>query len=132
VTEVNCSIKLCSIRIFLVMTAAWSSISPAATFNVDTFEDSAALQGGIDVVNVPAGTYHLTLNGTGGPETEEGDLDLTDSVLITGAGMDVTLIDAGGNQNQGFHDRVFHVHAGTEASISHLTVTRGWLDGMGG
>ncbi len=47
---------------------------------------------GPDVISVPAGTYFLS--GAGGEDAAAtGDLDLTDSVTIEGAGMALTIID---------------------------------------
>ncbi len=79
----------------------------AATFDVDRTDDSASatactaapndcsLRGavitanatvGADVINIPAGTYFITIVGPGEDGALTGDFDLTDDVTITGAG----------------------------------------------
>jgi CSLREA domain-containing protein len=58
---------------------------------------------GADTINLPAGIYELTIAGSGEDAAASGDLDITDSLKILGAGDDVTTIDAAG------FDRVIHV-----------------------
>lgn len=48
---------------------------------------------GLDEIILPAGIYTLTLVGTG---NNAGDLDVQDDLILTGAGADVTIIDANG------------------------------------
>jgi Ca2+-binding RTX toxin-like protein len=62
---------------------------------------------GIDTVNVPTGTYHLTIAGAGENGAATGDLDLLESVKVVGAGAGQTTVDA-----TGLGDRVFHVLPG--------------------
>ena len=58
---------------------------------------------GADVIKLKAGVYRLTLTGAGEDLAATGDLDITDSVTITGKGAALTVVD-------GHHsDRVFHV-----------------------
>ncbi len=58
---------------------------------------------GPDVIKLKAGVYRLTLTGAGEDLAATGDLDITDSVTITGKGASSTVVD-------GHHsDRVFHV-----------------------
>src|SRR5215213_4942928 len=45
---------------------------------------------GADTITLPAGTYRLTIGGTG---NNAGDLDLTASVTISGAGPERTIVD---------------------------------------
>src|SRR5262245_50450845 len=58
---------------------------------------------GPNTIIVPAGTYNLTIAGTGEDAGQTGDLDITNSVTIQGAGSASTIIDG--------HtwDRVFQV-----------------------
>ena len=52
---------------------------------------------GDDSIVVPAGTYTLTIGGSGEDGAATGDLDITDTsgkLTITGAGADVVTIDA--------------------------------------
>lgn len=54
------------------------------------------------VVDVPAGTYKLTIPGRGEEDAETGDLDIRRDMTIRGAGARDTIIDGNGI------DRVFH------------------------
>ena len=73
---------------------------------------------GADAIVVPAGTY--VLGGAGNEDlAASGDLDLRDSVSITGAGAGVTIIDGGGN------DRLIDVVESAIVSISDLTLRNG-------
>lgn len=73
-----------------------------------------------DQINVPAETYLLKLTGSGEDAAATGDLDLTDDVIIVGAGAGLTII-------KGKKDRVLQVVPGTTAVITDLTVTKGKL-----
>src|SRR5690606_37164132 len=64
------------------------------------------------VIALPQGTFTLSLTGTGEDAATTGDLDITDTLTITGAGAGRTFIDAAGI------DRVFHVHAGASLELS--------------
>src|SRR5262245_40991258 len=59
---------------------------------------------GRDTINVPAGTYQLSIAGLTEDGAATGDLDLLESVKIVGAGAEDTRIDA-----TGLGDRVLHV-----------------------
>ncbi|MDC0176265.1 FG-GAP-like repeat-containing protein, partial [Planctomycetaceae bacterium] len=77
---------------------------------------------GDDSIFVPAGTYTLTIGGSGEDGAATGDLDITDTsghLTITGAGADVVTIDANDL------DRVIDIHAEATADISFLTLTNG-------
>jgi len=87
---------------------------------------------GRDVINIPAGTYKLTLEpplsvAGGGPVDTDGvlDLDIADSLSISGQGQGVTMID-------GDHiSRVFDINskAGSiSVSISNLTIRNGKVE----
>src|SRR5215212_5437247 len=75
---------------------------------------------GADVINVPASgnRYRLTRHGTGDDVAVKGDLDITESVTIAGAGAGSTIVDGDAA------DRVFENRAGT-STIRDLTVTNG-------
>src|SRR5512141_1158976 len=64
---------------------------------------------GADVITLPAGTYTLTIAGANENAAASGDLDITDSAPINGAGTATTISDGGAI------DRVFDVLAGTSA-----------------
>ncbi len=77
------------------------------------------------VINVPAGTYTLTIPATC-PSNDAicGDLNLTANVTITGAGAASTIIQASATDSSTGIDRVFRVDSGT-ATISGMTVRNG-------
>jgi large repetitive protein len=81
---------------------------------------------GADEVLVPAGWYTLTLAGANENLAATGDLDVTDDVTFTGAGAELTVIDADGL------DRVFHIHAEVSATITGVRVQHGEVPSSGG
>lgn len=74
--------------------------SGACTLRAAIMESNALM--GASTVQLPAGTYRLTLTGTGGDA--QGDLDVRDGVQILGAGAATTIIDGNG---QVLRDRIF-------------------------
>lgn len=78
-----------------------------------------------DTINLPAGTYVLTLSGVGEDAAAAGDLDLSGDVWVQGTGAGTTVVD--GNLS----DRVFDVQAGT-VSLAKLTVRNGRVAGLAG
>jgi len=78
-----------------------------------------------DIINLPPGTYRLSIPGRGENHGATGDLDILERVDLRGAGQSTTIIDAGGV------DRVLHVHRmhwwpGDEATkITDVTITGG-------
>ncbi len=78
-------------------------------------------------ISVPAGTYTLTIVGSGENETLTGDLDITSSLTIVGAGRNRTIID--GNKGV-LNDYVFHVHTGGSLTLTDATITNGDLSGL--
>jgi len=60
---------------------------------------------GTDTITLPAGTYLLAIPGRQENGAATGDLDVTDTVTITGAGASATIVDAAGV------DRAFDVYA---------------------
>src|SRR5947207_834427 len=68
--------------------------------------DSANATAGDDIITLPAGTFKLTLTGAGENANATGDLDVTESVTIQGAGQGQTFIDGNGT------DRIFDVLGG--------------------
>ncbi|HTP02937.1 MAG TPA: CSLREA domain-containing protein, partial [Anaerolineales bacterium] len=127
-----------------------TSVAAAATFVVNSTSDAlddnpgdgvchtaavectlrAAVQeanasAGTDTISVPAGTYTLSVGASGEDAAAAGDLDITESVIITGAGMNGTVIDANSI------DRAFQVISGT-LTISDLTIQHGTANPGGG
>lgn len=80
-------------------------------------------------IEIPPGTYPLTLTGPDEDSARTGDLDITDTVAIFGIAGEV-IIDARGN------DRVFHIMDSTAEpdvnTIADLTITGGRADFTGG
>ncbi len=73
---------------------------------------------GADVITVPAGTYTLSITGTGEDANATGDLDINSDITIIGAGSGSTIINANGI------DRVFDLHSGASA-LQKLTIENG-------
>src|SRR5439155_13289990 len=81
---------------------------------------------GGDTIALAPGHYRLTLPGPGEDAAETGDLDLTRSVTIAGAGARSTVVDAEGI------DRAFDVAAGPAVQIWGVSITGGLVAGEGG
>jgi hypothetical protein len=76
-------------------------------------------------INVPAGTYNLTITGSG---NNAGDLDVTGDITIVGAGAGKTVINA-----SSLNDRIFDVAgSGYKLNLSRLTLTGGSTTSVGG
>ena len=80
---------------------------------------------GPDMITVPEGTYKLALAGSFEDLAATGDLDITQDLTITGAGMNATIIDADSL------DRAFHQFGGS-LTLSDLTVQNGLASPGGG
>jgi CSLREA domain-containing protein len=77
---------------------------------------------GPHTINVPAGTYTLTIAGAGEEDTATGDLDISEDITITGAGAATTIINGGGI------DRVFDIDPydnSPTVTLQNLTITGG-------
>ena len=122
---------------------ALPAAAPAATFTVDSTSDAvdatpgngtcstagnvcslrAALQeanalSGADIVAVPAGTYQLTISGSGEDLAATGDLDITSPIAVQGASARLTTV----SETTG--DRTFQVVSGVAgASLSGMTIS---------
>ncbi|MCB0165412.1 MAG: CSLREA domain-containing protein [Anaerolineae bacterium] len=83
-----------------------------------TFDDCAA-GNGKDTINVPPGTYLLTIASTGNNGALTGDLDLIEDIIVKGAGRTKTIINGGGLE------RVFDLAVNVSVAVSELTVTNG-------
>ena len=81
---------------------------------------------GTDIIHVPAGTYALTIPPSGDDGDDRGDLNITTSIAITGAGAGRTIID--GNAT----DRVFDVSVGQFVGLTGLTIRHGSQRANGG
>jgi uncharacterized repeat protein (TIGR01451 family)/CSLREA domain-containing protein len=136
----------------LALAAPPPQVAHAATINVNTTDDelnsdgdcslreaieaantNAVVDGctagsiGMDTVYVPAGTYTLSLTGTGEDANQTGDLDVLEDLTMVGDGAGSTIIDADGI------DRVLHVvpedpmMSIVALDISGVTITGGEL-----
>ncbi len=112
---------------FVNTTADTTDVNPGDGFAIDSTGKTslrAAIQeanalAGLQTIVVPAGNYRLTRTGANENAAATGDLDITQSVNIRGAGGAATIID--GN----FTDRVFDIFAGAATTISGLSITNG-------
>jgi CSLREA domain-containing protein len=92
--------------------------SDVCTLRAAVMEANASA--GLDTIIVPAGTFSLTLGPTdnGGLSTEaaqgSGDLDVTDDLIVDGAGTNSTIIDGESL------DRVFDVGYGNDGATTGL------------
>lgn len=133
----------------LVLALSCGGTAQAATFTVDDMSDAvdanisdgvcatamgtctlrAAIQqanalGGTTApphtISLPsAGTYQLTIQGSGEDYAAAGDLDVRTNVTIAGLGGNSTIIDARKV------DRIFDIFAGTTVTISNVRITNG-------
>jgi hypothetical protein len=76
---------------------------------------------GLDTIVLPAGVYFLTIAGQDENNAQTGDLDIRESLMISGTGRETTIID-GSNL-----DRVLDISTGITVSLNHLTIQHGSL-----
>jgi CSLREA domain-containing protein len=87
---------------------------------------------GVQTVELPAGTYNLTLAGAGEDNSKTGDLDIRSEMIFNGANAASTIVNANGL------DRAFHLpraglfDKGFPVRVSNLTVRGGTVSGQGG
>jgi CSLREA domain-containing protein len=87
--------------------------------NTDTAVDACPAGSGDDTILLGAGTY--VVSKTGSDDTAGGgDLDIWDTLTITGVGPAQTVVDA-----TGLPDAVFHVTIGANATLSGFTILAG-------
>jgi CSLREA domain-containing protein len=114
---------------------------------------------GDDTINLPAGTYSLTLSSGGLPDTGlSGDLEITSSLTIAGSGAQNTAIDGGGlsrvleisgrvvvtvtgvtlqhgrpaSVDSDYAGAGLYVHAGSVLSLDHSQVVGNYANAAGG
>jgi CSLREA domain-containing protein len=88
-------------------------------------QESNALAGA-DTISIPAGTYTLAITGTGEDASATGDLDISGSLEIVGAGATTTIIDGDDL------DRVFHLASESSLTARGITIRNGNLDSGAG
>lgn len=94
--------------------------------NTDTAFGGCAKGSGTDTITVPAGTYTLTRVGANEDANATGDLDITSSLTLTGAGATTTMLD--GNKQ----DRVVHIIPREQVTLTKLTLQHGQARNGGG
>jgi len=136
---------ICSKFLTLVLLLAVSSLSGASPFVVDSVLDEVDAVPGdgscfstpsgvctlraavmeanasseLDSITLPVGVFTLGLAGMLEDNAETGDLDIRASVVITGSGKDLTIIDAANI------DRAFDVILGEAVTLQDLTIRNG-------
>ncbi len=76
---------------------------------------------GQDTIVLPAGYYSLSLVGTDEDAAATGDLDITDALVISGAGSAGVIVDAD------YSDRVFDIWSTGDVTIAGLQIQYGYL-----
>ena len=97
--------------------------------NSDTTVDACPAGSGADTIILPAGVYTLTIGGIVEEAAAIGDLDITDDLILSGAGVSTTIIDGGEL------DRVLHIDPlGDDITVemSGMTIRNGQAPGGGG
>jgi CSLREA domain-containing protein len=85
-----------------------------------------AAAAGNDVIELPAGTFRLTIPGVGEDFAATGDLDVNEFATITHSGVKPAIVDGGGL------DRVFQASSSGQTRIVGITITGGLTGGNGG
>lgn len=141
----------CTVALLIALVGVMQLIAPgqgvhAATVTVDTTSDSVDSPGCADdgvtspcslrdaviyanahtgtVISLPAGTYTLSIGGSD-DTAQGGDLDITASVTITGAGAAATIVNAPYDNFEPYAERIFHILAGGSLTMSGVTVSDG-------
>jgi CSLREA domain-containing protein len=92
--------------------------------DTDSAVDACPAGSGEDVIVLPAGHYWVNLEGAGEDAGLTGDLDITSSITLRGAGSWQTSIDASKD------DRIFDIHPGSHTvRLEDLTLLNGGLGG---
>lgn len=86
---------------------------------------------GEDTIELPPGTYTLSIPGAGEDAAATGDLNILESLAIHGGGVENTIIDAAGI------DRIFNIHtdllpATGDFNIANVALTGSVTSGSGG
>ena len=91
--------------------------------NTDTAFGGCSAGSGADTITLQAGTYTLSIAGSGEDSNATGDLDITSEIIINGFGPNSvnTIIQAGTDVTNGI-DRVLHVRTALPLLIGNLTL----------
>jgi CSLREA domain-containing protein len=105
-----------------------------AITTANTGESSGQTDGECDIppdrVDLPAGTYTLAIAGTGEENNQTGDLNLHTDLILSGAGADNTILQAGPSPGSGI-DRVIRSHSFGTLEIRDLTIQNGQTSSHG-
>ncbi|MBE2199053.1 MAG: CSLREA domain-containing protein [Anaerolinea sp.] len=93
--------------------------------NTDTAFGGCSAGSGDDIINLPAGTYTLSISGSGENSNATGDLDIASNITVIGAGAGQTTINANSI------DRVLHILSGNVA-LQDLSITGGLVNEVSG
>jgi CSLREA domain-containing protein len=96
---------------------ATGAATPTCTLRAAIQETNALA--GADTINVPSGTYFLTIQGASEDAAATGDLDITGELTINGTGTNAPVIGGSGI------DRVFDVLGNANLTLSRLTIQNG-------
>ncbi len=121
------------------LTIGFVTANPGADGQISLREAVCATNAtpGDDTITLPAGVFALTLDGIGENANETGDLDISETLTVSGAGLDMTFIENGiGDPGiLGDGDRVFEIGSGfvngIDLTLEDLTVRNGDLSCSG-
>jgi len=106
----------------LCLTAEGKCSLRAAIQQSNTIDPGA---GNHHTINLPAGTYTLTVGSTGENAAAGGDLDVTRDTTIVGAGATSTIIQGSTTSVGSGLDRLFEIRSsGTDFALSKVTIRR--------
>jgi CSLREA domain-containing protein len=155
--EKSRTMKKYNFGLLIAMILAFSACTLAATFMVNNTGDTldaapgdgicadsssqctlraaigeANALAGADTINVPAGTYTISLVAALEDANAGGDFDITQDLTIIGAGQGSTIVQAAVAPNTAT-ERVFHnVTTGVTLTLQKMTVQNGRLTGTAG
>ena len=92
--------------------------------NSESAVDACPAGSGADTIDLPAGTYMLSLGASFEDGNTEGDLDISGVVSIVGSDVDTTIIKAGTDIDNAI-DRIFHVLSSGHLTVQGLTIRNG-------
>lgn len=89
---------------------------------------------GIQTINIPVGTYTLTIAGAGEDAARSGDLDITAETILIGADMATTIVKANGLDRafETYRERGFTFSTPFAVRAKNLTIRGGTASGDGG
>jgi hypothetical protein len=116
------TISLLALAAMLLLTVSRPAYGATITVDTDFFVSGCAAGSGADTINLPAGTYSLSLLGSSEDANADGDLDITDDLIINGSGPATTIIE-------GDDEGVIEIYS-SAVEVSGLTVRAGTGPGI--